>query len=291
MNRTVRILLGAALAAGLVMLCAASPAAAQSCEDCHGDLAQQFASSPHARAFAFDREYANASCESCHGSVAQHLETADPADIRNPAKLEGAAADEACLSCHGNAARQAEWHGGGHETAGINCVDCHAVHSPVPPRRQPRLLEAKAHSPTELCLSCHRLERKGLTQRSSHPLLEEKMTCVSCHDPHAGSEKLVKADSVNDLCYSCHQEKRGPFLWEHSPVREDCQTCHAPHGSNHEGLLVARANQLCQSCHLQGRHQTVAGFETAMWNVNRGCVNCHPQIHGSNHPSGPLFQR
>ena len=25
--------------------------------------------------------------------------------------------------------------------------------------------------------------------------------------------------------------------------------------------------------------------------VNRGCVNCHSNIHGSNHPSGPLFQR
>ena len=25
--------------------------------------------------------------------------------------------------------------------------------------------------------------------------------------------------------------------------------------------------------------------------VNRGCVNCHSQIHGSNHPSGARFHR
>jgi cytochrome c5 len=24
---------------------------------------------------------------------------------------------------------------------------------------------------------------------------------------------------------------------------------------------------------------------------NRGCTNCHSQIHGSNHPSGVRFQR
>ncbi len=68
-------------------------------------------------------------------------------------------------------------------------------------------------------------------------------------------------------------------------------TCHKPHGSNQERLLVARVNQLCQSCHIQGRHQSAAGAAESMWNSNRACLNCHPQVHGSNHPSGPLFQR
>ncbi len=285
-RKTLRIL----MMAGLFALGGAFSAGAQECADCH-DQAAEFAATAHGRAFPLDADYSQASCESCHGSGAEHAETAEPAAIRNPARLEGASADEACLSCHGNEGRQAAWQGGLHESAGVACVDCHAVHAALPPRREGRVLEAKAHSATELCLSCHLAQRKGLTQRSSHPLFEEKMQCTSCHDPHGGDERLVAADSINDLCYSCHQEKRGPFLWEHSPVREDCLTCHTPHGSNHEGMLVARTNQLCQSCHLQGRHQTVAGFETAMWNINRGCVNCHPQIHGSNHPSGVLFQR
>jgi len=25
--------------------------------------------------------------------------------------------------------------------------------------------------------------------------------------------------------------------------------------------------------------------------MNRSCLNCHTQIHGSNHPSGPRFHR
>ena len=34
---------------------------------------------------------------------------------------------------------------------------------------------------------------------------------------------MLKEASVNDNCYKCHAEKRGPFLWEHPPVRENCQ--------------------------------------------------------------------
>ena len=66
------------------------------------------------------------------------------------------------------------------------------------------------------------------------------MSCSSCHNPHDGNRpKMIGADSVNELCYKCHTEKRGPFLFEHAAVREDCVSCHDPHGSNHKRLLVA----------------------------------------------------
>ena len=86
-------------------------------------------------------------------------------------------------------------------------------------------------------------------------------------------------------------EKRGPDLWEHIPVRENCMVCHSPHGSNQRNLLVKSAPRLCQSCHLLGHHQTVAGTAKQIWNVNRSCLNCHPAIHGSNHPSGIVLMR
>ena len=65
---------------------------------------------------------------------------------------------------------------------------------------------------------------------------------------------MIKADWVNELCLQCHTEKRGPFLWEHAPVRENCLNCHNPHGSNHDKLLVAKQPYLCQRCHLNTRH-------------------------------------
>ena len=59
---------------------------------------------------------------------------------------------------------------------------------------------------------------------------------------------MVK-DTVNETCYTCHAEKRGPFLWEHSPVVDDCTNCHTPHGSTKPALLKARVPWLCQECH------------------------------------------
>ena len=65
---------------------------------------------------------------------------------------------------------------------------------------------------------------------------------------------MISADWVNEKCLECHTEKRGPFLWEHAPVRENCLNCHDPHGSNHDKMLVAKQPYLCQRCHLNTRH-------------------------------------
>jgi DmsE family decaheme c-type cytochrome len=259
------------------------------CASCHETVVADFAKSPHGRAFALDADHAGADCASCHGSGQAHADAAgDVALIENPAKMAAEEATDRCLACHDNTKNHALWQGSAHEAAGVSCAKCHAVHG----GSHDKTTAARAAGTNDLCISCHTGHRKGMYQRSSHPLRDGHMDCASCHNPHGASgEHLVDHDSVNDLCFSCHQEKRGPFLWEHSPVREDCLTCHAPHGSNHDKMLVARPAQLCQSCHLQGRHQTVAGLDTSMWNTNRQCLNCHSQVHGSNHPSGPLFQR
>ena len=277
-----------ALALGSMLALATLAAAeAPACSECHGDLATAFAGSAHGKAFAHDTAYGSASCASCHLGAERHAESGDPGDVQTAREAGALAANAMCASCHENQRHNAFWRGSAHESAGLACVDCNGVHSQRVDRRG-----VAVAGTTELCLSCHVTMRVAMTQRSRHPLREGAMDCASCHNPHGGlTEKLVRADSVNDLCYSCHQEKRGPFLWEHGPVREDCLTCHGPHGSNNDKLLVARASQLCESCHLQGRHQTVAGLDSSVWNSNRACLNCHSQIHGSNHVSGPLFQR
>jgi len=133
------------------------------------------------------------------------------------------------------------------------------------------------------------------------PVREGKMTCSSCHNVHGSSNvRLLKAGTtIDEACVSCHAEKRGPFIWEHAPVRKDCLNCHTPHGSSHESLLVVARPFLCQQCHANVSHpaslltrsnlpQGIVPDERA---VNRGCSNCHSQIHGSNHPSGARFTR
>lgn len=126
------------------------------------------------------------------------------------------------------------------------------------------------------------------------------MDCTSCHDPHGtGRDSNLVAHSANELCSTCHNEKRGPHLWEHPPVLEDCSTCHEPHGSIHDKLLTANQPYLCQRCHSDARHpgtlysqrETLTGITPSNRMFLTGCTNCHSRIHGSNHPSGETFLR
>jgi DmsE family decaheme c-type cytochrome len=147
----------------------------------------------------------------------------------------------------------------------------------------------------ETCGQCH-LQKRAQQMRSSHmPLREGKLTCSSCHDPHGTlTQALLRKDSTNETCYACHAEKRGPFLWEHAPVTESCTTCHDAHGSNHEKLLKTAKPRLCQQCHSEAGHPASPNLRDAVAfrrTLGRGCVNCHTNIHGSNHPSGYLFTR
>jgi hypothetical protein len=61
-------------------------------------------------------------------------------------------------------------------------------------------------------------------------------------------------------------------------------------------MLVAKLPMLCQRCHIGTRHPSTIYDGTSLASrsnrlVERGCVNCHQQIHGSNHPSGMTFLR
>jgi DmsE family decaheme c-type cytochrome len=107
--------------------------------------------------------------------------------------------------------------------------------------------------------------------------------------------------TINETCYQCHAEKRGPNIFEHAPVRENCASCHDVHGSNHAKLLKMKSPQLCQQCHSFSRHpgdiydgsklgSGTAG-SAAQQMAGKGCVSCHSRIHGSNHPSGVMFLR
>jgi DmsE family decaheme c-type cytochrome len=149
--------------------------------------------------------------------------------------------------------------------------------------------------PTELetCFQCHK-DRKAQAWRSSHmPVREGKLTCTSCHNPHGSANpKLLKEATVNETCYTCHAEKRGPFLFEHEPVRDNCLSCHEPHGSIHERLLTVARPRLCQQCHSEEDHPSEPHGPKELFAFRGGCANCHGgSIHGSNSPSGAQLHR
>ncbi len=271
---------------------------AQACLSCHQDK-EGFKSNIHAKALpnAKGIELEKA-CETCHGPGSLHGAAAGDKNnpdfwtIRNPAKLSADKGSETCLECHAGEKQRMFWSGSVHEAKGVGCASCHSAHG-----ESERLLKKGAQN--DVCLACHGEVRSAMLKRSKHPLRDSsardgqgRMTCSSCHNPHGSqSEKLIAARSVNDKCFECHAEKKAPLLWEHGPVKEDCLICHAPHGSSNGKLLVTRVPRLCQQCHMQGRHQSGTFAPNSVYAVGRACLNCHPMIHGTNHPSGAVLQR
>lgn len=237
-------------------------------------------------------------CESCHGPSGDHAgrvrrgqERPPTVDFGSDARTPVSVQNGLCMNCHEADAGLA-WHVSGHDNGEVACADCHTSHA----RRDPVL--AKATQP-EVCFDCHQQQRSQAMKPYSHPFRQGQMDCSSCHTTHSdpSGENFARL-TLNDTCYDCHAEKRGPYLWEHAPVAEDCGTCHDPHGSNNPGMVSLRGPMMCQGCHSQAGHPSVAsspdGLATgspSQFLLGRNCLNCHTQVHGSNHPSGNKLMR
>jgi DmsE family decaheme c-type cytochrome len=264
------------------------------CKTCHEKVFTRFETTPHAGL--------EAKCASCHGSdveshLKSNLEKGEPGSVDTISMKTRKAADvnKTCLGCH-EKSHHPTWYGSAHDRRGVSCIDCHSVHWPKSAKSQ-----LKTESDPDTCYQCHSAIRAQSLRTSHHPVREGLMTCSSCHNPHDGSRpKMIKADWTNELCYQCHTEKRGPFFWEHAPVRENCLNCHNPHGSNHDKLLVSQQPWLCQRCHLSTRHPgtfynniNAAGTLPTASNraVEHACKNCHQNVHGGNAPTAPYLGR
>jgi DmsE family decaheme c-type cytochrome len=237
-------------------------------------------------------------CQTCHGASDGHKQNSGTApDVVFAAKSKNVSSSEdrnaVCLSCHQKDSKRSHWSGSAHDTKGVACTSCHEVHSGHDTVRDKR-------TQFEVCFTCHKDKRAQVSRPSHHPVVEGKVACSDCHNPHGSAGgKNLKRDTVNEVCYTCHMEKRGPFVHNHEPVSEDCTTCHNPHGTTAESMLKVRPPFLCHQCHtphggfipqLNGAQvvpPTAAAPGKGTVNVTQGraCLNCHTQIHGGNNPS------
>lgn len=274
-------------------------AGSQVCLQCHEATSNAFAKTMMGKLFLEHPRSAveKQGCEGCHGPGAKHAASGgqDRAGMMRFGKSSGhsiAEQNAVCLQCHEKAARMF-WQGSTHESRELACTSCHTVMSDVSERGG-----LKRFTVLATCAQCHR-QRASQQLRFAHmPLGEGKLECTSCHNPHGTpNDKLLIGSTVNEVCYSCHTEKRGPFLHEHPPVTENCANCHDSHGSNHEKMLKTAKPRLCQQCHDPTRHPSRAYAINdpkaipVRFIPGRQCANCHFAIHGSNHPSGKAFTR
>ena len=93
-------------------------------------------------------------------------------------------------------------------------------------------------------------------------LRDGKITCATCHDPHAKQDGPMLRMPTNVLCTSCH-------LIEvvDSHVMIECEDCHQMHGAWSSSFLKNESTMLCSSCHIiLSTNHPEDSFE---------CVYCH----------------
>jgi DmsE family decaheme c-type cytochrome len=288
---------------------------ADTCLKCHDEDSEypvfDIFKTPHGVKADPRTPFATLQCEACHGPgvkgmlfmeeakrAGSHVGRVRPGEKRPPILNFGVKSDETvaeqnnmCHNCH-QGDKHINWQGSAHDNGEIACAYCHIIHTANDP-----VLDKATQA--DVCFKCHQKERAEFFKPSTHPVRFGQLGCTDCHAIHGTSTPaLLIRPTLNQTCYTCHAEKRGPFLWEHAPVVEDCSLCHTPHGSINPDLLTKRPPLLCQQCHSQIGHPSVAWTTQGLPNakpsgflLSGSCTNCHSQVHGSNHPSGVKLMR
>jgi DmsE family decaheme c-type cytochrome len=263
----------------------------ETCQACHDEIFAKFQKNRHVvveTQHKFEK-WNKQACESCHGPGSKHAESADKNDIINPSKLTAAAADKTCLTCHLNQRTHAGRIHGGHARNSVNCTSCHSIH-------------AAAKTTALDCTACHASQWAQFNKPFGHTLGRNTMTCTDCHNPHGGMiaqsvvSRSMRAFGSNEPgCFNCHGDKRGPFAFEHPPMRMDgCMSCHQPHNSVNPRMLNRQQVHLtCLECHSNlaqirpnpAPGTPLGGVPPAFHDISsprfRQCTACHVKIHGS----------
>jgi predicted CXXCH cytochrome family protein len=208
----------------------------------------------------------NKTCSYCHTNYTRVFSASPHARVRFDAST--AITDAGCESCHGPGSKHVEV-GGGRGKFIVN------------PGKDPAA-----------CFQCHLETHAEFNLPQHHPVVEGRMNCVQCHDPHgfdimkpAGGLAMAR---LNETCARCHREQTRPSVFEHEALREGCVTCHAPHGSINRKMLVDIDNSLCLRCHAQIQQSsdaiTIGAFDhsTLLNQATCWASGCHTAVHGSN---------
>jgi DmsE family decaheme c-type cytochrome len=318
MRRNSLIAMTGALAAALAFLAvsahaqpkpATPPSTTPICANCHESAHTSIMLTAHGA----KNDEAGSMCQACHGDASDHLKDPMKAKPQGPFTSKTATAaekDAVCSNCHAGNRHLAFWESGKHAKNEVSCINCHNIHDRPANVAVAPFTTSFRKNEADICGKCHQQVRSAILKPSHHPIIENKIKCSDCHNPHGAlTPVMLRAETVNQQCYSCHADKRGPFMFAHPAVEENCLSCHNPHGSVYAKLLNEKAPNLCQDCHDVARHPgtpygAAAGFQNPSGapGVNpavstrfiaRACLNCHNAIHGSNAPGnrGQFFLR
>jgi hypothetical protein len=197
------------------------------CRNCHKAEYEQWANSPHARAFAegFQQIWHN---------------------VEN---------DPACLACH---TTNADLEAGSFSHPGVTCESCHGA---MVPRHAKKDIEMPLPVTSEICQDCHRKTYQEW-QMSQHA--QSDIRCFDCHGVHKQS---LRANGGDQLCGACHSKRLEDFAHAtHQLEGLHCNSCHMPLTAGCEGCVIGDVvvpahtlfvgAEVCGRCHADMVHSS-----------------------------------
>jgi len=261
----------------------------ETCKTCHEDIYNHTQETPHYKMKFLGglkgaaTPPAGVDCESCHGPGSAHVEGGgDVTKIISFKTLTTAQVANRCLGCHESGMGQRHFTQSVHASNGVGCLSCHSIHHAT----EPQWLLIK--SQLSLCYTCHLTQKAEFSRPYRHRVNEGLLTCTDCHNPHGTTIPHQLETSIGDqqICYKCHTDKQGPFVFDHVPVRtEGCTSCHLVHGGTNPRMLrVSQVNLLCLQCHTVTPNNNIPGIPSFHNQAQQyqACTLCHTRIHGSN---------
>ncbi len=201
-------------------------------------------------------------CASCHGDATEHVRTKGKAPVLNPAKLDAARRDSVCLQCHLEG-----------ETAVYRLGHSLATYRPGE-----ALFDSVAYFVHQGEVGANgraTSQYEALLQSACKRASGDRMTCTTCHDPHASQTSATPAERVayyRAKCLSCHTGAK--YATEHHPEQQDCATCHMPRAASediaheqvtdHRIQIVNTASQMTHAdSHVGGALMPIGHEETS----------------------------
>ena len=277
------------------------------CLHCHKSAVEQVSKTAHADtsqlrgAAEISRAETRTNCDGCHGPSQAHADAelkAEKNDTKDPEakklifdfELKGTTPDmvnKRCLTCHASGPTHLNSANSFHRQNDVSCINCHSPHHAA--TKEKLLVKTQP----DLCYSCHLQQKSQFNMPFRHRVNEGLIQCTDCHNQHGTegvweSSDLIRqvrtSSSGNFICFKCHADKQGPFVFEHAVVKtEGCAACHIPHGgANPHMLKYSNVGLLCLSCHTAAAFGHAPVMDPQMATQQNACPLCHTQIHGSN---------
>ena len=193
-------------------------------------------------------------CQSCHGDASAHLQDPvknKPADVIGSKTASGAEKSAVCLALPQRSARARELVGreapqGRRDAASTatrstarsrRATTARSRARSSPPRRTRRPSRQLVY---KRCIECHTDVRGEILKPSHHPIIEGKVGCQDCHEPHGSLLKAsLKNDSLNDLCVQLPRRQARPVDPRASAGRGELRDL--PHAARVVAPRAARA--------------------------------------------------